>query len=477
MKFALVISPVALVLALGSCKPLDPEVTSQDCVVPVAAGFTRIFIGTPAHGGQQSGTSFDDPLDGSSAEKFDAILRSISEGQHPTWGTQTNIAPENLIVCMTSGTFQTNGQYDWKLSVGHTEGSAHGFTVEKNWKIHGRGPGHTRLQLASYLPAQFVDKNGAAFGGGRNVVISTHSKHASGVEISDLTVDANHDNLTSPGGTPLNLEAIVLRSIEGGHWIHNVNVVGGSGDVGFINEVFETFAVRIWGHTNPPDPQQNTGSIVEHVNVTNPGRAVVSGSPPGGAMDAIVVNNAVAEIRNNAVDGYQVGYGGWSMGPVQFHDNISRNTQYGFNADSFSNNGVVLQSNQFIGPSSFGVVIGGGNPGVTFANWNIAGNTIQLGSSDAIAIVLRGQVQNSTFSQNTIAASGKAQNLIAIWSYPAVSGVSNFNNAFQNNHIDKVIGMNFTQDPNFNTNCRFQNRDLQGQTRPDFPDNSSAKCR
>jgi len=351
-----------------------------------------------------------------------------------------------------------------------------GFTVEQNWKIHGRGTGRTRLQLASYLPDQFVDNHGAPLSGGRNVVIGTHSRNASGIEISDLTVDANHDGLTSPGGLPLNLEPIILRSTEGGHWIHDVNVVGGSGDVGVFNVVFETFALRIWGDSNPPDPQQSTGNIVEHVNVSNPGRAMTGGSPAGGAMDGIVVNNAVAEVRNNVVDGYQVGYGGWSMGAVNFHDNIARNIQYGFNTDSFSNSGVVLQNNQFIRPSSYGMVIGGGNPTVAFSHWMVAGNTIELANSGAFGIVLRGQVQNSTFANNTISVTG-GHNLTAIWSYPAVSGVMNLNNAFQDNHIDKALTMNFAQDPNFNSNCRFQNRDLQGQARADFPDNSSAKCK
>jgi hypothetical protein len=466
----------ALVLALASCMQLrTPEVTSQDCTVAVPTGFTRIFIGTPAQGGQQSGTSFSNPLDGSSAEKFDTILRTISEGQHPTWGTQTNIAPENLIVCLTSGTFQTNGQYDWKVGLGHTQGKPQGFTVEQNWRIHGRGVDHTTLQLASYLPDQFVDQNGAPLSGGRNVVIGTHSAQSSGIEISDLTVDANHDRLTSSGGLPLNLEGIILRSDHGGHWIHNVNVVGGSGDVGFINVVFETFAVQIWGNSQPVDPSQNTGTIIEHVTLSHPGHAVVRSSPDAGAMDGIVVNNAVAEVRNNVVDGYTLGYGGWAMGPANFHDNIARNVQYGFNADSFTNSGVTIQSNQFIHPSSYGIVVGGGNPSVAFANWNITGNTIQMNASGSIAVVLRGQVQNSVFSGNTIFSDG-GHNLTAIWSYPAVSGVANTKLAFQNNHIDKALGMNFSQDPNFNSDCRFQNRDLQGNTLPAFPDNSSAEC-
>lgn len=476
MKVAYFLFLATMELTLVSCIRPNPEVTSQDCTVAATpAGFTRIFIGTPAPGGKQSGTSFDDPLDGSSADKFDTILRTISEGQQPTWGTQANIPPQNLIVCLASGTFQTNGQYDWQIGLGHTQGSERGFTAEKNWKIHGRGVNHTTLQLASYLPDEFVEQSGAPLQGGRNIVIGTHSAGSSGVEISDLTIDANHDKLTAPGGVPLNLEGIILRSDQGGHWIHNVNVIGGSGDVGVTNEVFETFAVQIWGNVEPLDPQQSTGNLIEHVTVSKPGLAMISGARAGGAMDGIVVNNAVAEIRNNVVDGYQLGYGGWAMGPVNFHDNIARNVQYGFNDDSFTSNGVILQSNQFIRPSSYGLVIGGGGPNVGFSNWSITGNTIELGNNESAAVVLRGQVQNLVFANNTIASDGGA-NQIAIWSYPAVAGVANLNNSFQGNTIDKALTMNFVQDPNFNNNCRFQNRDQQGKALADFPDNTSAQC-
>src|SRR5580765_5716962 len=144
---------LTLALAMASCKPLSsPEVISQDCTVAAApANFTRIFIGTPAHGGSQSGTSAKDPLDGTTAQKFDTILRSIAEGERPTWGTQKNIAPENLIVCLASGTFQTEGQYDTVFQFGYPTAVRRGFTVEKNWKIHGSGMSHTTLQLASFV--------------------------------------------------------------------------------------------------------------------------------------------------------------------------------------------------------------------------------------------------------------------------------------------------------------------------------------
>src|SRR5882757_2879819 len=151
MKSALTVFSVSLVFSVVSCKPLSTKVTSQDCLAATPANFTRIYIGTPAHGGQQSGTSFDDPLDGTTAAKFDTILRSIVEVQNPSWGAQRNIASENLIVCLASGTFQTEGQYDWTIGVSHAQDSVRGFTVGKNWKIHGSGTGRTTLRLASFV--------------------------------------------------------------------------------------------------------------------------------------------------------------------------------------------------------------------------------------------------------------------------------------------------------------------------------------
>jgi hypothetical protein len=478
MKFACFIFPLALVLTLASCKPLTPEVTSRDCTVAaVPSGFTRIYIGAPARGGQQSGTSAKDPLDGTTADKFDSILRTIAQGELPTWGSQKNIAAENLIVCVASGTFQTNGTYTGGID-GQRQGNHPGFTVEKNWKIHGSGTGRTILQLASYVPNQFVDRDGSAFSGGRNIVITTHSVESSGVEISDLTIDANHDQLTAPGGPPLNLAAIVLRSEQGNHWIHNVNVMGASGDAGFRNVLYETFAVQIWGNSLTLDPHQSTGNLIEDVTISKPGRPMTSGSPPGGAMDGIIINTAMAEVRNNAVEGYLIAYGGWAMDGVWFHDNVSRDSYYGFNADSLTNNGVILQSNQFIHPGLYGIVIGGGGPNHIFSNWSVLNNSLQMNAPGSIGIVLQGQVQNSVFTDNTIQSDGgAARNQYGIFSYTFSNGLANFNNVFQNNHIDKAMRVDFSADPNFNTNCRFQNRDLQGVARQDFPDNSSSKCR
>ncbi len=465
-----------LALALASCRPLSsPEVISQDCTVAAApANFTRIFIGTPAHGGSQSGTSAKDPLDGTTAQKFDTILRTIAEGEHPTWGAQQNIGPENLIVCIASGTFQTEGQYDRVFQFGYPTAVHRGFSVEKNWKIHGSGMNHTTLQLASFVPDNFVDSNGSPFIGGHNVVLETRSESASGVEVSGLTVDANHDKLSGTAALPLDLGGIVLRSKEGGHWIHDVKVIGASGDAGVKSLAYETFAVQIWGNTL--DPAVSSGNLIENITVTQPGRPV-TGTAPGGEMDGIVFNNAMGEVRNSVVEGYFIAFGGWNMDHVSIHDNITRDTYYAFNADSFSNNNITLQSNQFIHPREYGIIVGGGFPGATFANWSVVGNTITLNTTNSSAIGIQGEVQNSTFAGNTIQSdSASAHNMSAMWSFSWVPEAINFNNVFQDNHIDKSLAIDFSRDPNFNTNCRHKNLDLQGNARQDFPDNSSSAC-
>ncbi len=479
MKFARFFLPSALILALVSCMSLDREVISQDCAVPVVpVNFTRIFIGSPARGGQQAGTSADDPLDGTSADKFDTILRTIAEGQQPTWGTQKNIPKENLIVCLASGTFQTDGQFDWIIDVGHSKGASRGFTVEKNWKIHGRGVKHTKLQLASYVETNTWMARDLPSTGGSNAVIGTHSDKASGVELSNMTIDANHDQLAFGGGPALNLEGIVLRSIAGQHWIHDINVIGGSGELGLKNLIYESFAVQIWGSGPVTNSNQSMGNLIENVSVTRPGRPMTRNSPAGGSMDGIVVNNAATEVRNNLVEGYYIAYSGWNMKLVWFHDNISRNTAYGFNADSFTNIGITLQSNQFLHPSKYGIIIGGESAGETFSDWHVLNNTVTLHSSGTIALGIRGQVQNSSFTENTIQPDGgTARNMTAIVSYSSANGVANFSNNFQNNRIDGSMHVDFSQDPNFNTNCRYQNRDLQGRPIPGFPDNSGSQCK
>jgi hypothetical protein len=472
--------PLAFLFGLTSvgCVPFH-SFPSPDCQGTAPAGFTRIFVGRPASKGSHSGISADDPLDGTTADKFDTILRTISQGQFPTWGAQKNIGPENLVVCVMNGTFATNGfshSFPGDLHSGEQLGSDVGFSVGTKWRIHGQGPGQTTLKLVTYLRQEFATNDGSIVMGGSNTVISNNSFQTFGVEVSDLTLDANHDGMTNDGGTPLNLSAISLRSVKGGNRIHNVEVRGASGDLGFLNIVYESFAIQIWGEPSQPGGFENEDNLIENINVHKPGKAVLSGESAGGKMDGIVVSNASAEVRSNSVENAIIGYGGWLMHGVNFHDNVAQNVGYGFNADSFTNTAVTLRSNQIIHPAFYGIVIGGGQPDNVFSGWTVSDNTIVLGYSRTAGIVLRGHVSNSTFSGNTITADRPVHQALAIFSYEIANGFASPDNAFELNTVDKSLLVDFSQDPSFNSDCRYQNADLQGNPIQSFANNSSSPC-
>src|SRR5713101_3567973 len=356
---------------------------SDDCTMKdPLQDFTRIFISSHLRSQAGSGTAHD-PYDGSTAEKFDAILRRRSEANQ-----------QNLVVCIGPGTFQTEGTYDFIINVPHK--TARGFTLNKNWKVHGAGIGKTTLKLVSF----FSNPPNLAKGTGAAVVLSTHGDSASGIEISDLSVDDNYSELkplaTQQGIAALNLEAIHLRADQGGHWIHRVSVTGSAG------EVTEDFPVWISSVSNK-SPFQNSGNIIEQITMSEWG---------GGKCTAITIANAVGEVRYNVVNGYQIAYGGWSLGKVSFHDNVATNTVYGFNIDSLENDGVRIHDNHIIHPQQYGMVIGGGGH---YANFEVVDNTIEINAKSAIGILLNGNVTNALIERNTfIADPPVTQNLKAI---------------------------------------------------------------
>ncbi|MGH9529598.1 MAG: hypothetical protein ACRD2S_06730, partial [Terriglobales bacterium] len=318
-----------------------------------------IFIAFRADGLKGSVTRAN-PFDGSTKQKFDSILRNRSER-----------GETDLIVCIGAGTFETEGAYDYIIGVGHQSGHEAGFTVGKNWKIHGAGSGvvGTTLRLADIYP---TPRHGFPLAG---TVFSTISDSASGVEISDLAIDDNYKAI--PGA---NLAAISLRSDAGNNWIHRINVINSEG------KVSETFPVSIVSVNFRKPPSQN--NVIEHVTMSNWG---------GGLCTAIALGNAVAEVRYNTVNGYQIAFGGWALGAAWFHDNTAIDSQYGFNIDSDANDGVIIQNNQIIHPLKYGIVIGGG---ARYANFKILSNTIEINSSLAEGILFQGNVTNAAIERN-----------------------------------------------------------------------------
>ena len=407
-----------------------------------------------------------DARDGSTPASFDSILRCYSEGcARAGSSTKPIVKTENLLVCLGPGVFRTKGSYDFLIGVPRK--TQEGFTLGKGWKVHGQGTDKTTLQLSAYLRITDPnDQRSYPLDTGMNTAFSTNSDDATGIEISDLTVDANFPELKGlarqNGVKALNLEAIHLRSNYGGNWIHNVKVIHTAGEVGSMNVKYETFPVWIYSARTGVPPSDNTGNIIENVTMT---------AFHGGLCTAIAVANAVGEVRNNLVDGYQIGYGGWSMGPVWFHDNTAINTEYGFNIDSLVNNGVRIERTQVIHPRKYGFVIGGGG---TYSNFSLVSNTVQIDKAGVSGFILQGNVARAAVVENKILAENSAAaRATAIRSSPAKMAGVNHNNIFQANQITQSLQIQFES---ASQNCFSGNRDESGRPRKDMPDNHAGPC-
>jgi hypothetical protein len=458
-------------LATGHPSAPSAAPISTDCTVTASAlpeGATRIYIALRG-GVDGTGQSADDARDGSTAARFDAILRCYAEGcSGPPGKGKTIPVTQDLIVCLAPGTFQTMGKYDAMTDVPHL--TQQGFTLGKGWKIHGKGPALTTLQLSSYLSVTDPgNPQNLPVGTGAGVVLSTTSHSVSGVEISDLTIDGNYPALKHTarenGIVALNIEAIHLWSARGGNWVHNVNVINAAGEIGALSGKWETFTVWIVSAMPNSTPADSKGNVIENVTMSQFG---------GGACTAIAIANSEAEVRSNTVTGYQIGYGGWSMGQVHFKDNVATDTAYGFNVDSLSNDGASIESNQINGPRNYGMVIGGGG---SYRNLIISSNTISLGVPGSSGLLFQGNVTNSTLAGNSFLAERSAAGAVAIrnFSNGAAAG-ANGRNVYQSNKIDSSLRVVFEAPSQRLLNCAFANRDEQGRPRGDLPDTQSVPC-
>lgn len=474
--FALVLAVMIFCSDVASTTRTAAAAMPSDCQsgTTVNPGFTRVYIAL-RNGQDGSGKSADDARDGSSPEKFDRTLRCYSEGCTDPSAPQKSISKtENLIVCLGPGTFRTEGSYDYVINVPHT--SNRGFALGKGWKVHGSGANKTTVQLASYLPARAVpNPSNVPVGTATGVVFGTSSDDASDIEVSDLTIDDNYPELKSrankEGIKALNLEAVELRSDRGHNWIHDINVLHTSGEIGAINEKWETFPVRIYSVKLGSLPQENVDNVIERVNMSSYG---------GGQCTAIAVANAIAEVRNNKVDGYQIGYGGWALGAAHFHDNIATGTEAGFNIDSLVNRGVVIERNLILRPRKYGIVIGGS---ATYADFVIRDNTIQIDQPGVIGLVFQGNVKGALVEGNSFLWRGQSSfgsffsSPIAIRNYSAHSTGVNQKNTYQNNKISSNLKVTFSGPSRKSDSCFFQNHDESGKPVGSLPDSNKTSCR
>jgi hypothetical protein len=298
---------------------------------------------------------------------------------------------------------------------------------------------------------------------------------ASDIEISDLTIDGNYPALKAEaqreGIRALNLDAIDLRSDRGHDWVHDVHVLHAAGEIGATDGRWETFPIRIYSVKPGSSPEDSRDNIIERVNMSDYG---------GGACTAIAVANALADVRNNKVEGYGIAYGGWQMGPVRFHDNISIGSEYGFNIDSLANRGVIIERNLILNPRKYGIVIGGGG---TYAGFIITNNTIQIDQPGVSGLIFRGNVIDARVRENKFLWRGKSTIMgyflgaTAIRSYAGEPGAgANRRNAYEENKISEGLKITFSGPSRMANNCLFGNRDEKGNALKQLPDNSMRPC-
>jgi hypothetical protein len=443
---------------------------SADCSGPAASlpkGANRVYIAM-RNGNDGSGLSAGNARDGSTTAAFDTILRCYSEGCAAGKSGKPVARTENLIVCLGPGTFSTLGNYDYIIGVPHTNPA--GFTIGNGWKVHGAGQDQTTLKLSNYLPIT-EGKNPLNFplNTGTGLVIGTKADDVANIEISDLSIDANYPELKSRarqnGITALTLEAIHLRSDRGGHKIHDVNVTNTAGEIGGIDIKWEAFHIWIVSMHNA-SPVQNSGNLIENVTMKQGYGATGCG---------IVVANALGEVRHTLVQSFPIGYSGWKMGAVYFHDNTAIDTGYGINIDSWDNDGVRLESNHIIHPQKFGIVVGGEQK---FTNFKILNNFVHLDKPGVVGIVFRGNVTGAVVMGNTILAeNSSATKSIAIRSYSGSQAApANQNDTFQANQIAAGLKVSFEGASQKSQNCFSGNHDERGRAEKELADNHSGAC-
>jgi hypothetical protein len=444
---------------------------------PAPAGFSRIFF---SHvGGTGTGTLLD-PFD---ASLMDNHLRRISEqaGQIPhdsNPGEPSSGGPyhaDHLIVCLidtpqTQQPFTTRGIWDFVMYQGHKLGNPDqnpgspipaGFNVNNNWHVHGQGMGSTTIQLSNYLlnpPGWSLPANT-----GLGLVFGTHDDNVGGVEISDLMIDLNYPALKALNPSAnLQLLGVNLRGDPGGNNIHNVNVSGYSGQSGI-----EAFPVLIYSvpSVTHVTPLQAAYNQIKYVLLGN--------SAPGGLCTGIALANTQGEVAFNVANGWSPyvnnfgkcqGFGGWDLENAWFHDNTAFNNSTSFLVDSLTNRTVTLEFNQFINPTGYGIVLGGGG---IYDFFTIQYNTFSLANDHNVGILLQGNVHGANINHNNVLVVGPPPNVIAILFQQFTT---NLGNVVQFNQVGE--GISAIPDGN----CVFTNWDTFGNSLGSPPPTQSTPC-
>jgi hypothetical protein len=284
-----------------------------------------------------------DPYDGSTAAKFDALMRSF---------------PAYSVIHLGPGTFLTYGVLDSSAGTG--------FVMKKGQQIVGAGMDVTIVKLMHCF--QFSGRQ--AYEG--DVFVVPYNVDGSGSLVSDLTVDLNSDYFANQlGVSAYRTSAVVLRGNN--CTIRNVHAIHGHGDWGSLLEAFILYIYNYYDR-NLGAWQPVTGALIANclVDQTNIGY--------GSAIDLLAQGTTPMSgtIRNNTVKDWtgEAPYG-CSGQNILIQGNTSINCPRFFMSDSGVINGLTISGNTMQGVKS-GVYLIPGFSDTSYSNIVVENNQASI---------------------------------------------------------------------------------------------------
>ena len=392
---------------------------------------SSIYIGYRNDGLSGSGTILD-PYDGSSAEKFDGVLR-----RYRIAGSQS------LDVNILPGEYQTRGTYDYYNYGGliHT----YGWSALAGWRIRGSGTNSTRLKLTGSVDCVY---SGSTYSLLTSCVISSyHFENTPNIEVCDLTIDGNYtqisESIRNSYGIGINVNAITLKGNSS--YVHNVrvlNVAANNGYEGFpvnltqqvgsgLNDGILTYCNWIENvEAYPIKTTQAAGMTCLCVSHNN----ADSGSTVGGEAGGYINNCAViCETSSNRVQSF----GGYATNGLIISNNYSQNAYNAVYFDTFRVKNLSVCNNKLLNTQNSSIAVWGSSTTnvdpYAASNIHIHGNILEQKSNTVGIYIGANTGNNFIITDNSFVSSGSGQSGI----YPLAVAAGTFRNIkFENNYID-----------------------------------------
>jgi hypothetical protein len=359
--------------------------TTRSSLATVASPARRgkaneVFIAVRTDGRPGTGTE-EDPYDGSTQPKFDALMASFEP---------------NTTIHLGLGTFLTNVI----PKTGPAAGYGTAFFVQSGWRIIGAGIDRTTVQMTGNLSTFTTDCQ--AFKSNSDAVTNN-------VRIENLTIDCNYAALSANAVTAngqKNFKSGGIQLFGNNITIENVHVIGQYGS--FANSQ-ESFAIAL---TGPNDGNGATNNVINRCIVDGLPSAFTYGGPfmisGGGSGHATYcrVTNCLATGRNtgNVTDTFNSG--GVNLANASCCD-ITDNTfvdcvSIAYHDTGTADNISVFRNRLIRGCQGIGAVARGA--GYSDTNWRIVGNNmnIQNRSGENVGIKITGNTNSGHYIANNI---------------------------------------------------------------------------